>query len=321
MSFSYEVKEELARIVSDTCCQRAELASLIRMAGSIKITGGSGKAVLQIQTEHASTARKAFKLLKKHVKSSVEVVIRKNNFLKNHSMYIISVNLQEASDLLRELGILSENEKSIGFKGSINPLLVRKRCCRRAYLRGAFLGSGSISDPKGPYHMEYVTIGKRQASALSRLISSFGLNSRVMERKGSHMVYLKDGNNIADLLGIMGAHNSLLKFEEIRVIKEMRNSVNRMVNCETANLNKTVDAAVRQIECIKFLKQHNLFEELPLNLKHIAELRLKFPDLSLKELGQMMSPVLGKSGVSYRLKKIESIVENLQSMKGEKNHV
>jgi hypothetical protein len=315
------VKEELARVVSDTCCQKAELASLIRMAGSIKITGGLGKAVLQIQTEHASTARKAFKLLKKHVKSPIEIVIRKNNFLKNHSMYIISVNLQEARALLKELGILSNNEKRIGFRDSINPSIVKKRCCRRAYLRGAFLGSGSISDPKGPYHMEYVTTGKRQANTLSRLINSFGLNSRVMERKSSHMVYLKDGNNIADLLGIMGAHNSLLKFEEIRVIKEMRNSVNRMVNCETANLNKIIDAAVRQIECINYLKQHNLFDDLPSNLKQVAELRLEYPDLSLKELGQMMNPVLGKSGISYRLKKIENIVENLQLMKGEKNHV
>lgn len=318
MSFSYEVKEELARLTSDTCCQRAELAAMIRMAGSIKITGGPGKVALQIQTEHASTARKAFKLLKNHVKSSVEVVISKNNFLKNHVMYIISVNMEEARGLLKDLGILTESEKRIGLKGSIHPLLVRKRCCRRAYLRGAFLGGGSISDPKGPYHMEFVTIGKRHASALSRLINSFGLKSGLMERKNSQMVYLKDGNNIADLLGIMGAHNSLLKFEDIRVIKEMRNSVNRMVNCETANLNKTVDAAVRQIECIKFLKQQNLFDDLPSNLKQVAELRLKFPDLCLKELGQMMTPVLGKSGVSYRLKKIENIVENLQSMKGEK---
>lgn len=321
MSFSYEVKEELARIASNTCCQKAELASLIRMAGSIKIAGGTGKAMLQIQTEHASTARKAFKLLKKHVKSPVEVVIRKNNFLKNHSLYVVSVNLEESRNLLKELGILSNDEDRVRFKDSVNPKIVKKRCCRRAYLRGAFLGSGSISDPKGPYHMEFVTTGKRQAGALSRLINSFGLNSKVMERKNNHMVYLKDGNNIADLLGIMGASDSLLKFEEIRVIKEMRNSVNRMVNCETANLNKTIDAAVRQIECINFLKQHNLFDDLPANLKQVAELRLEYPDLSLKELGQMTSPVLGKSGISYRLKRIESIVENLQSMKGEENHV
>ncbi|MDI3480533.1 MAG: cell division protein WhiA [Tepidanaerobacteraceae bacterium] len=321
MSFSYEVKEELARLASNPCCQRAELAALVRMAGSIKIAGGPGKATLQVQTEHASTARKVFKLLKKRVKSRVEVATSKNNFFKNHIMYIISVNLEEARDLLKDIGILSENEKRMSLKSSISPMLIKRRCCRRAYLRGAFLGGGSISDPKGPYHMEFVTTGKRHASALSRIISSFGLKAGLMERKNSHMVYLKDGNNIAELLGIMGAHNSLLKFEDIRVMKEMRNSVNRAVNCETANLNKTIEAALRQIKCIKFLKQQKLFDNLPPNLKQVAELRLKFPDLCLKELGQMMSPVLGKSGVSYRLKKIEDIAEKLLSMKGEKQHV
>lgn len=321
MSFSYEVKEELARVPSKPCCQRAELASLIRMAGSIKIMSGPKKAILQIQTEHASTARKAYKLLKKFIKSPVEIIISKNNFLKQRCLYTVTVNLKEASSLLREVGILVDGKKGFSFSNRIDEALVRKRCCRQAYLRGAFLGSGSISDPKGPYHMEFVTSGKRQASALSKLLHSFNLNSRIVERKTNFMVYLKDGNHIADLLGIMGAHDSLLKFEDIRVMKEMRNSVNRMVNCETANLNKTVSTAVRQIECIHFLKKNKIFDRLSPNLKQIAELRIKYPDLSLKELGQMMTPVLGKSGVSYRLKKIENIAENLQSVKGEKKHV
>lgn len=321
MSFSYEVKEELSRNTSNQCCQKAELSAVIRMAGNIKIAGGQGQAILQIQTEHASTARRTYKLLKKFLKSPVDIMIRRNSFLKDHNLYIISVDLRDSKEFLKELGILREDQEKFKLRDGIKHSLIKKRCCMRSYLRGAFLGSGSISDPKGPYHVEFVTQDKRQAADLSRLMNSFGLNSKVMERKNAFMVYLKDGNHIADLLGIMGAHNSLLKFEDIRVVKEMRNSVNRIVNCETANLNKTVDASIRQIECINFLKERRIFEDLPDNLKEIAELRVEHPDLSLKELGEMMEPPLGKSGVSYRLKKIESIAENLQSMKGEKNHV
>lgn len=165
--------------------------------------------------------------------------------------------------------------------------------------------------------MEFVTPDKNMAETLIKLINSFGLKSKKVERKNNYMIYLKDGDHISDLLGIMGAHNSLLKYEDVRVLKDMRNSVNRMVNCETANLNKTIDAAVRQINCIKYLKDNNMFDDLSDNLKDIAELRLEYPDLSLKELGQMLDPILGKSGVSYRLKTIENIAHKLQSRKGE----
>jgi len=288
------------------------------MAGSIRITGGRSGAVLQIQTEHAPTAKKIFKLLKKLANSQIEISIKENSFLKDNRLYIISSKMDEIKPLLKELGLISRDEKSFNFKGPANSSIIAKRCCKRAYLRGAFLGSGSISDPKGAYHMEFVTTSKRQAEVISNLIKNFGLNCGIMERKNKYMVYLKDGDNIADLLAIMGAHTSLLKYEDIRVVKEVRNSVNRIVNCETANLNKIIDASVRQIESIKFLKQRNIYDKLPNNLKQVAELRLEYPDLSLKELGQFLNPTLGKSGVSYRLKKIEQIAESLQEAEKEK---
>lgn len=314
MSFSSDVKEELSRISSKTCCQRAELVSFVRMAGILKITGGADRrSFLQIQTIHAPTMRRIYKLLKKHMISPEEIVVKKNSFLKDNNLYIISVTLDSAKGLLKDLGILGGE----GNGGKTNIFSLKSRCCKRSYLRGAFLGGGSISDPLGPYHMEFVTVDRVHADNLSNLINEFGLNSRVMERKNNYMVYLKDGDNIADLMGIMGAHNSLLKFEDIRVLKEMRNSVNRVVNCETANLNKTIGAAFRQIEIIKYLKKQDCFDELPQNLKEIAEIRLEYPDLSLKELGKFITPTLGKSGVSYRLKRIEEIAGKLQSMKGE----
>jgi len=318
LSFSYEVKEELARILPPKCCQKAEILSFIRMAGSLRITGGQKGAVLQIQTEHASTAKKIYTLLKKLTNSQIEISIKENSFLKENRLYIVSSKMDEIKLLLKELGLITKDEKSFNFEGGTNNSVIAKRCCKRAYLRGAFLGSGSISDPKGSYHMEFVTTSKGQAEVISDLIKTFGLNCGIMERKNKYMVYLKDGDNISDLLAIMGAHNALLKFEDIRVVKEVRNSVNRIVNCETANLNKIIDASVRQIESIKFLKQKKVYDKLPDNLKQIAELRLEYPDLSLKELGQFLTPPLGKSGVSYRLKKIEQIAEILQDAEKEK---
>lgn len=317
MSFSYEVKEELSRISSESCCQKAELSALIRMAGTIRIIGGQSGVFLQIQTVHAPTARKIFKLLKKHFHSPTQIAVKRNNFLRDRSMYMILLNLREAQALLAELGILAKGEGNITLQKGINSKLLKSPCCKKAYLRGAFLGGGSISNPKGPYHMEFVTSDKILAQDLMNLINSLGLNAKVVERKNNYIAYLKDGDHIADMLGILGAHNSLFKFEDIRVLKDMRNSVNRLVNCETANINKTVDTSLRQIEAINYLIENNRFDNLPKNLKQIAEHRLEYPDLCLKDLGQMLIPPLGKSGVSYRLKKIEQIAKKMQSLRGE----
>lgn len=317
MSFSYDVKEELSRQPSKECCQKAELAALVRMAGTIRIVGGENKVLLQVQTVHAPTARRVYKLMRKTFQAPVQVAIKRNNFLKDKRLYLISIDMQCCREFLEEFGIIPRAEGAELERAVINSDLVKNSCCKKAFLRGAFLGGGSVSDPKGPYHMEFVTQDEDMVNLLTDTINYFGLKSNVVERKNSYMIYLKDGDNISDLLGLMGAHNNLLKYEDVRVLKGMRNSVNRIVNCETANLNKTIDASVRQIASINFFKENNLFDKLPDNLKQVAELRLKYPDLSLKELGQMMDPVLGKSGVSYRLKKIEDLASKLQSMKGE----
>ncbi len=317
VSFSSNVKEELSRLSSSACCQRAELASLMQMAGTIQIIGGQKKILLRIQTVHAPTARRIYKLLKKNSISPEGIAVKRNSFLKDRSLYIISIDVKQCKTLLEELGILPIGSGFEHQRTGINPNLIKNKCCKKAFLRGAFLGGGSISNPKGSYHMEFVTQDKDMAQTLLKLIGDFGLKSKVVERKNNYLIYLKNGDHIADMLGIIGAHSSLLKYENIRVLKEMRNSVNRMVNCETANLNKTIDASVRQTASINYLKESGKFDDLPENLKQIAELRLKHPDLSLKELGQMMDPILGKSGVSYRLKKIEEIAKKLQSAKGE----
>ena len=315
LSFSSEVKDELSRISAERDCELAELAAIVRMSGSIQITGGGRTINIKITTESASTARRFIQLLKKFVEAEVEIVVLKEK-MKKHNLYEVTASASEMDDFLEKIGILFKKERFY-IKDNIKSELIRKRCCKKAYLRGAFLGSGSISDPKGPYHLEFVAVSRVQAESLAKLINSFGLNARVAARKDAFVVYLKNGDDIRDLLGLIGASESLLKFEDIRVLKEMRNSVNRLVNCETANLNKTVDAAIRQIEMINYLKETGAYEHLPFGLKQIAELRVKHPDLSLKELGQLMTPPLGKSGVNHRLKKLEEFAEKIKSKKEE----
>lgn len=188
--------------------------------------------------------------------------------------------------------------------------ITRDSCCKRAFLRGAFLAGGSVSDPEKTYHLEIAAHYRDFASLIRTIINTYALHSKVIRRKGSMVVYLKEGENIVDFLNIIGAHRALLTLENIRILKEMRNNVNRLVNCETANLDKTVNASVRQISNIKYIQQHIGLETLPENLKEIAVMRLKHTDASLRELGDMLNPPLGKSGVNHRLRKLEKIADD-----------
>ena len=201
---------------------------------------------------------------------------------------------------------------------AVRHVLIQNPCCRRAYIRGAFLASGSVSDPEKGYHCEIVCADSARAEQLSAMLESFGIEAKITLRKHSYILYVKEGSQIADILNVMEAHVGLMKFENIRILKEMRNSVNRQVNCETANLNKTVSAAVKQIEDIQYIQSTIGFEKLPENLAEIARLRLEQPGMSLKELGQMLTPPVGKSGVNHRLRKLSFIAEELREHKEER---
>ncbi len=214
--------------------------------------------------------------------------------------------------LLKEVGIIKETINVFSLDYNIPKNIIECDECRRAYIRGAFLGGGSISNPEKTYHLEFVTHNEDYAKDLSNLINSYNLNSKVIKRKNSYIIYLKEGEQIVDLLNIIGAHASLLELENVRIMKEMRNNVNRLVNCETANLSKTVNAAVRQVESIKFIEREIGLGRLPKNLRDVAELRIKYPDESLRELGKMLNPPVGKSGVNHRLRRIEKIADELK---------
>lgn len=314
MSFSSVTKNELSRIpLEDRCCAIAELAALVRMNGFIQISGNK-KVNLKFSTENAAIARRTFSLLKKLYRIDIDVMVRKNKQLKKNNNYLIAVSsTKETKKILNDVGLIvgdSSDFFKINYK--IPTKLVKKRCCKRAYIRGAFLGGGSISNPEKTYHLEFVTNSQQHSEELSNLINSFGLNSKIVIRKDSFVIYLKEGEQIVDLLNIMEAHIALLKLEDIRVLKDMRNNINRMVNCETANLGKTINASIRQIENIEYIEETIGLYKLPINLQEVAELRLEHKDASLKELGNMLNPPIGKSGINHRFRRIEEIAERLR---------
>ncbi|PLR67291.1 MULTISPECIES: DNA-binding protein WhiA [Bacillaceae] len=309
MSFASETKKELTNIEIKQCCLKAELSALIRMNGSLSFS--NRKLILDIQTENAAIARRIYTLLKKQYDVSVELLVRKKMRLKKNNVYIVRL-IEKAREILEDLNILGEN---FTFVRSISEELVKKKCCKRSYIRGAFLAGGSVNNPEtSSYHLEIFSLYKEHNDSLCELMNSFHLNSKTLERKKGYITYLKEAEKISDFLSIIGGHQALLRFEDVRIVRDMRNSVNRLVNCETANLNKTIGAAIRQVENIKFIDEKMGLEALPDKLSEIARLRVEYQDVTLKELGEMVSSgKISKSGINHRLRKLDEIAEQLRN--------
>jgi cell division protein WhiA len=308
MSFAAQTKKELTMVAGDSCCERAELAALIRMNGTVALT--SKRIVLDIATENAAIARRMYTLLKRHFAVVTELLVRKKMRLKKNNVYVVRVPVG-VEGLLKELAITTEGFQ---FHPSIDKSLVKKPCCKRAYLRGAFLAGGSVNNPEGSsYHLEIASIYEEHCRALVDLANKFHLNARFIERKKGFILYIKEGEKIIEFLSIIGAHQALFKFEDVRIMRDMRNSVNRIVNCETANLNKTIGAAVRQIDNIKLLEKEVGLENLPDKLREVAEIRLQHPDINLKEVGDLLKGQVSKSGVNHRLRKLDEWAEKIRN--------
>lgn len=308
MSFAAQTKKELTLIEADACCEKAELSALIRMNGSVQLS--NQRIILDISTENAAIARRIYSLLKKTFQLHTELLVRKKMRLKKNNVYIVRVPNQ-VQELLAELQIVSEG---FLFTPGISKGMIRNNCCKRAYLRGAFLAGGSVNNPEGSsYHLEIASMYEEHCKALCQLANRFDLNARCIERKKGFVFYIKEGEKIIEFLSIIGAHQALFKFEDVRIMKDMRNSVNRIVNCETANLNKTIGAAVRQIDNIRLLQREVGLESLPEKLREVAEIRLQHPDLNLKEVGDMLKGSVSKSGVNHRLRKIDELAEKLRN--------
>ena len=312
MSFSVVTKDEMARIIpKKNCCKMAELAALVKMDGSLEISGN--RLGLNIVTENAGVARKILTLIKVFFSPSTQVIVRRKVRLRKNNIYQVKVGSEPGiKDILVRLGMLDQDgQLTEELKGE----LISRACCQKAYLRGAFLGGGSVNNPEGDYHLEVITNKERHALDIANVMRKFDLSAKVSSRKNWYVVYLKESEQIITCLNIMGAHTALLDFENARIYKDMRNQVNRLVNCETANLNKTVDAAVRQLESIKMIDGLVGLEKLPESLRATAEMRLKNPDMSLRELGDLLQPKAGKSCVNHRMRKLEKIAGKLRAGK------
>lgn len=312
MSFSSKVKREICHYADMPYEEAlAELSAIMKVSGTLAFNGR--KLSFRITTENPALARLTFTLLKEHFSIHSRLMVKKSNSLKKNNIYMVLITEDMGvKTLLDKTGILRNIDGVMSLDYTIDQSMVKEESAAKAYIRGSFLGGASISNPEKTYHLEFVTHREEYAIDLSKLINRFGLNSKVIQRKNAYIVYLKEGEQIVDLLNIIGAHSSLLELENIRIVKEMRNNVNRLVNCETANLSKTVNAAVRQVESIKLIRDSIGLGRLPDNLREIAELRLQYPDESLKELGEMLEPPVGKSGVNHRLRKIEKIAGELR---------
>ncbi len=310
MSFSSQVKEELEKHLSPARhCQLGEIAAIIHYCGHLT-RGEEGRLQLEITTENPSVARKCFTILNKTFK--IETLMREGECFqeKNRGVYTITIwKEQELLTIFQGIKLLDSKGVFHDIKGEVNPLVLKQTCCQRAFLRGAFLSIGSMSNPTKGYHLEMVCHNSRQALQLQTLLQGFGLDGKVVIRKKYHVVYLKEGSNIVDFLNICEAHVSLMSLENLRILKEMRNSINRRVNCETANITKTVNAAARQVEDILFLQKNPGFSKLPSALRQMAEVRLEHPDAPLKELGEYLDPPVGKSGVNHRLRKLSELAD------------
>lgn len=310
-SFSSQVKIELARSLPEkNCCRLAEFSALLRTGGILGIsrTSAGQQVSLYFSTENAAVARHVFRLGKELYAWPVEIRVRRQERLKKDNRYRVRLLIpEESQNELREMGILKGRRVMEGVRAS----LVKRQCCLRAYLRGVFLGCGSVSNPETSYHLELVLSSEGYAQAIVNLLQRVGLQARIIKRKQTQVVYLKEAEQIASLLRLIGAHGALLRLEDVRVMKDMRNQVNRLVNCDTANLEKAVSAGLRQVRAIQYIIAEAGLDHLPASLRQVAELRLEYPEASLTELGSLLDPRLGKSGVNHRLRRLAEIAEQL----------
>lgn len=305
MSFTSDVKEELVR-VAPTCshCEKATLAALVRIEGTLFLAG-QGKGRLEIATDSPNVARLIVRLLHTIYDLKTELTMRRSVLHKTPN-YLINVPMQEnLPGALDDMGVMKQS----GFEQGIDPRLVAKRCCAAAYLRGAFLGSGFIANPRGDFHFELTVEYEVLAHDIVSLLEERGISARSMQRRSNYLVYMKSGTAISEFLALVGAHQCALSMENERVVKSVRNDVNRRVNAEMANQQKASDASIGQIMAIRTVIDRYGIDALPPALQDFIRLRVTHPDATLKELGEFADPPLSKSAVYHRVRRIEQLAE------------
>ena len=317
MSYASQVKKELTNLEVHPEHARAELSALIRMNGSLSLA--QHHFILNIQTENPAIARRIYSLLHQLYTVDSELVVRRKMKLQKNKQYIVRLR-QHVQAILADLRIVQKD--SFQIRTDISEDIWSSQQRARSYLRGAFLAGGSVNNPEtSRYHLEIYTLYEDQNQGLVKLMNQFQLNARATQRRNGFIVYLKEAEKISDFLQIIGATASMLKFEDIRIVRDMRNSVNRLVNCENANINKTIKAAAKQVANIRYYQENFGLEKLPVKLKEIAELRLDNPEVSLTELAQMVpGGPISKSGINHRLRKLNTLIEQKRSTSEASDH-
>lgn len=300
MSFAGKVKAELLEQTGKSAhCQIAELAALFSACGQI-ILEENGDHIVRFTTENLTVAQKYYMLVRRVFHTRPEMMLR-----GRHQYVLFLLEEEDTAAFMKTIQVFDSAVL-------VPDALIHKPCCRRAFLRGYFLASGSVADPNSQYHLEMMAGSLRRAERIQEIMGVFELDAKIVERKKNYVVYMKEGSGIVDFLNITGAHVALMEYENVRILKEMRNSINRQVNCETANIKKTISASSRQVNDIQYIYDTIGFGTLSENLREIARLRLENPDVALKELGEMLDPPIGKSGVNHRLRRLSEIASKLR---------
>lgn len=309
LSYASEVKKELTSLEVHEENAKAELMALIRMNGSIGIS--NRELILNIQTENPAIARRIYSLLKEFYRIDAELSVRRKMKLKKNNVYVVRLR-SGVKDLLKDLDIL---EDDFQINEMVPDGVLTTEAEIRSYLRGAFLAGGSVNNPEtSRYHLEIYSLYESHNDMIAKWINKHDLNARTTERRSGYITYLKEAEHIADFLQLIGATTAMLKFEDMRIMRDMRNSVNRLVNCETANLNKVANASMKQIDNIEFIDDQVGLSELPPKLREVAEARLAHKEVSLKELGELVpGGPISKSGINHRLRKINQLAEQLRA--------
>lgn len=310
MSYASEVKKELTGITVHEKNARAELMALIRMNGSIGLANHA--MILNVQTESPAIARRIYSLIKQLYKVESDILVRKKMKLKKNNTYVVRLR-HYAQEILGDLAILD----GFQIKERVPLDLLTDDLMIRSYLRGAFLAGGSVNNPEtSRYHLEIYSLYEEHNEMIAEMINRYDLNARTTNRRSGYIVYLKEAEKIANFLQLIGATTSMLEFENIRIVRDMRNSVNRLVNCENANMDKVANAANRQVENIMLIEATVGLSSLPEKLRAIAETRLAHQEVSLKELGTLVpGGPISKSGVNHRLRKLNAYADELRQGK------
>lgn len=307
MTFSTEVKNEITKLESTKLELISELSGVVRNSSEIE-------PYIKITIENNSVARRIFKLFKDIYEVTPIITVRQRYGFNKGINYILEIK-HKNNEILNDLSIVDKDGNYLNIPKTY---IVNDEELARAYLRGLFISTGSINDPKtSRYHLEFIINDKDYANYISKLLNDFNLNSKVIKREKNYMVYIKEAEKISDYLRIIKAYNAVMYFEDIRIYRDHKNMTNRLNNCEQANMDKIFLTSSRQIKDIEKLKEYDIIDLLDEKIKEVIEYRLKYPEVSLQELSDIITSSTGnkitKSGLNHRFRKIREIVTNIEN--------